>query len=714
MKIKNQHILLMVFVFLIGLSVISVIKADNSETISKNFVGAEITDEYYYTQGLKYENSSVENAYRNFYKTGQFNHYLTEKQFVIKEVNNIYQSKSSIAQFYFDDSINDVLDIDYDNAPYNATYSFENEIVGTQDTAIDFIDSKTGTVGYTKIENSGISEFNNNILFYDGTTSGGTDYTNSLDTPIIEGSIEFWIMIENTLGGDLWIQFREGSSYGIWLICNLNLGQAEYTVYTSGASAHTEYKPLNQWAHFRFEINCTSHSSSLFIDNSSIYENLGFYNTNINQIDTMWFTTGYTGTGKVYMDAIDFSYDIAYYTNRNQYTYDIPNDNYDLVFGIDMYLDWISGYTSAFQIYLTEGIIYYHSGIVRYAYYNYTLESLEFEIQTYERYDEHDSFYKVGTRCLIYANNELIANFTQNVASMDTNPLLTHLNNMFIKNLDSDNINSLKGYRLCYYNQNNDVGFPFDFPKFYDDFAFVLQTIDESKYWTYLSVKLDTDYIETITFSQEITIGSSTETLSFSYEFNHVKPSYYTAKFCYNDVWIKKPFFWLIDWIRILINAFMTMLQFLFFILVAGINILFGSLFIALIIPFIWNILIYYIVYAFVYIIFYLYIGLVYIFGWLLYLLNPLFEFIFMVVIPFLVDIFVKIFSWVIAIFLYLITLGQSNLFEIQQIIQTFLENLANGLLESLYYVGRYLPEFLGFFIFYLLNMGLLFIKFDH
>jgi len=98
----------------------------------------------------------------------------------------------------------------------------------------------------------------------------------------------------------------------------------------------------------------------------------------------------------------------------------------------------------------------------------------------------------------------------------------------------------------------------------------------------------------------------------------------------------------------------------------------------------------------------------------LFYLIEPLLEFIFTVIVPFVVDIFVNILSWIIAVFLYLISLGQANIFEIQQIVESILSNIANVILDGFYYIGMYLPELLLYSFVYIINVGLLFLKFEY
>ena len=134
---------------------------------------------------------------------------------------------------------------------YNATYSFTDEVVGTQGTAIDFIDLNDGADGVSEI--IALKRGHENVLQYTALLAW-----NKIEHHFTEqasNSIELWIMTEQVDitsiirikdaidGNAIYLEFRDD-------------GEIEYN---DGGYHNIQSYIADTWYHLKFEWDCTTH-----------------------------------------------------------------------------------------------------------------------------------------------------------------------------------------------------------------------------------------------------------------------------------------------------------------------------------------------------------------------------------------------------------------------------------------------------------------------
>ena len=243
--------------------------------------------------------------------------------------------------------------------------------------------------------------------------------------------------------------------------------------------------------------------------------------------------------------------------------------------------------------------------------------------------------------------------------------------------------------------------------------------IYEGEYWYYISYQLTEAELEVIEFSEIIEFQGTNTLQNFTYDFQHTEGLLYNTKFYYTSMVVNPTdmgdwsivWNWLRDGIAWICNALLVALQFLLYLLVAGISILFGWLFIAIIIPFVWNVLFFWIIYGAVYLIFYVWIGLMVLLDFIIDLILPLLSWIIVEALPIIIAGLIFIISWIFALLFYLISLGTGDLIQLQVIIQQFLNVIADFFISSMAFIVNYMPEILTYVLFYFILIGFCFLK---
>ena len=718
----------LMFIFPLGNNGILVsVAQDYSSDIGSTYIGNEYQYTYAYTNSLLYDNSTIENGYRDIFTTGSFNEHMYDYGYIMKIDYQPQNSSSHIVQLYMDDNINDVLDLDYDTLYNNSAWNFDNFSIDETWDNIDFIDSQLMDKGLAELTIVKTDLYEKSLVLVDTSTTGTERYSHILENESSNGVVEFyWYATSNKIRefhilDEIWqnsIRLRWDNLYKL----SYDFGTGYNEIFT--------YE-INEWYHYRIQWNCSIDKFFIWINNVSIDGGVGydFYGNPI-EMDTLWFSSQSGTIGNVYFDCIDFSFSSGYYENRNNESILVLNDQMDLMTYFSYTFDDSTNINS--YLYFSKGKFSFTSDNAFFSLfgtYNFTydyIESLEIEFQSVLYYDFIDDINVYLNRWKITVNNTLFdtlfSESTRNHEWICTN----ELDDIIMNNLNENfNINCLYGIRSIYKDLSLTTSSIIDIPNYMEFIEFEIpetpEFYDETKYWSYITFQLEEDFTENVSFSQEIKIGNELKLFKFAYNFTHTKAVIFNAKYNYYDEVIKNRdwgnwgiFNWVRNGLVAVVNGLLLGIQFIGFLIVAGVSILFGGLFIALIIPFVWNILLYYVLFALVWVLFYLWIGLSYLVGWFIYLLKPFFSFLFTVVIPFLIYLLIELFSWILALLLWVITLGSANLNDLYMIINTFLTNIADFFISALSELGNYLPELFTYFSTYVILVGLCFIKLEY
>lgn len=233
---------------------------------------------------------------------------------------------------------------------YNATYSFENEIIGTSGVDIDFIDSDIST-GSCLIEIIDNINGHNYILKFIDYNEGGTLAVgkNSFDN-INYGTVEFWILTtdatkDNTIG------FSDGAI----AVIHTRIDTDQFQYY-DGDWHNIGIVPLdNTWYHIKIDFECTSgnykglnqYKFKIYINNIEFGE-FSFWNDQ-DHIDTLYIqTAGVDQNYNLYIDAIGYSWDSNYVIGQNLIPYSYPLDNIETA-------NWLFTYDNDGKVY-SDGV----------------------------------------------------------------------------------------------------------------------------------------------------------------------------------------------------------------------------------------------------------------------------------------------------------------------------------------------------------------------
>jgi len=146
------------------------------------------------------------------------------------------------------------------------------------------------------------------------------------------------------------------------------------------------------------------------------------------------------------------------------------------------------------------------------------------------------------------------------------------------------------------------------------------------------------------------------------------------------------------EFILAIVNGILFFFQFILYLLVVAFNYLIMFLIMVLIVPFIWNFPIYWIVYLAIFIMFYVYILFVWLIGiiwsfliWIYeFILIPLFEFLLNDFLPLFLEIIVIVIAWLLALIIWLSTFCQGDFDLIYSQTTDLTQTIVDFLLETI------------------------------
>ncbi|KKK89341.1 hypothetical protein LCGC14_2734080, partial [marine sediment metagenome] len=194
---------------------------------------------------------------------------------------------------------------------YNATYSFEDEDIGTTDTSIGFVD----VVSSYDVEIVGSLAGHKKVIQM--TADGGSgNFYDSFDTQTL-GSVEFWFYIDE-LGNNYWeFYLMSGGSPAVWVIFTT----AQEIKFRDGAGWDVIDTYIdNKWFHLKIDFDCGTDTYDVYID--GVLKATGFDFQNVQTTLDRWHLGGWTVDSGDYIstDAIDYSWSPGYSNGRNRLT----------------------------------------------------------------------------------------------------------------------------------------------------------------------------------------------------------------------------------------------------------------------------------------------------------------------------------------------------------------------------------------------------------
>lgn len=207
---------------------------------------------------------------------------------------------------------------------FNATYSFENEIEGTSEADIDFIDSGLSDVDCNV---SIVSEWNGHdkiILFLDESTTGGAEAIHEFGLVYTDATYEFWWSSSDISANKyLILQLRESTNIIISLqfeVGNFRNYDGGWDIIKTGCSADT-------WYHHRLLLDDTTNTFDWYINGVLEGDDLDYNVNSVIGIDDYHFGTHTAEDGgKHYLDAFGYSWDTSYDIGDNVFPYSNVSD----------------------------------------------------------------------------------------------------------------------------------------------------------------------------------------------------------------------------------------------------------------------------------------------------------------------------------------------------------------------------------------------------
>jgi len=430
------------------------------------------------------------------------------------------------------------------------------------------------------------------------------------------------------------------------------------------------------------------------------------------------------GSYSDYMDAIQFIHEIKVrHAGNNKYLGNIR---------VIPYNDRITFKVSNF---LWDGDSYEFSSTYDFCVYNFnsfglnysTVKNMEYHIQYRLAYDgSTDILFQIK----FYINGKLESLYSGNLFTIQGAQCGGLYSNWQQISTNEAGKNCVVGTRYLFYNEEYPtyMSLFLDIPDFYEKINIVEDYIVKAPktYWTYMAFKLEESEVIELEIRDNITFLDTYIDLDFSYDFTTIKGVDYTARYYYTLTVLKNGDFgnWdLFNWLRnglvAIINALLFICQFLSFLLVMGLNWLLGALFMVIIIPFLYNIILFYLLLVLIWVLFWIVVGIILLvnvlvefFLWLSTdVLYPFFIYLVEDVFPIVVQWIIVLIAWIIAIFLYILCIGQVDIIELELIIESFLEAIAEFMFLSTAFMITYLPELLMYLVFYLVLVGFCFLK---
>lgn len=252
------------------------------------------------------------------------------KSYALDDIN--YNFKNDI--FYENNTLNINNFDEYNNVrnttiftnTFNASYSFTNEIDGTKESNIDFIDvsNKVGSTATLQIVNN-LSIGHDKVLeFVQGNVP--TDVIDGYNefTPQVNGTIEFWIRANYTVD-NIYFRMSDDTTDTIYTYIAVN----EFRWYDGGSNTITD-AIADTWYHLRYDFECGA-GSYLGLGADEFYitingKRFGAYDfwNDVNDINRLFFATYNNDDNyEFYIDAIGYSWLSNYTINDNIVPYQI-------------------------------------------------------------------------------------------------------------------------------------------------------------------------------------------------------------------------------------------------------------------------------------------------------------------------------------------------------------------------------------------------------
>ena len=200
---------------------------------------------------------------------------------------------------------------------YNATYSFTDELEGTENDNIEFVDS----TNYATCIIIGSLDGHNKVLKTISDANSQVIYQNFEENQEI-GTIEFWVQYaENNKKHEINFMTDGTNSFGLLFY---NTGDVYY--YNGGWVLTGESYLANTWYHIRLEFDVDD-DWHLWMDGVSIDDGVGYgYNGAPSYINKLRLYASSDNGETSYYDAIDYSWSPSYEDGRNREENWVPID----------------------------------------------------------------------------------------------------------------------------------------------------------------------------------------------------------------------------------------------------------------------------------------------------------------------------------------------------------------------------------------------------
>lgn len=228
-------------------------------------------------------------------------------------------------------------------------------------------------------------------------------------------------------------------------------------------------------------------------------------------------------------------------------------------------------------------------------------------------------------------------------------------------------------------------------------------------FWKFDSYTLESTSTVNIYFEEDVDFYNDSVNVVFDVDFNTLSAKRDEYRYPYDDETISKSDMggsWGIwnfvrDAIRFIVNSVLLLVQWFFYLITWAFHSGVLYLLYAIIIPFLYNTILYYIYYGFLLIVFYIYCGLIYILGWLWFFLIWLWDFLITVVLPFVFQIILIALAGIIAFGLWLLSGGTADYEELFNQTYNMLSVIADFFIESVIYFVENIVFFLLFVLLY-------------
>lgn len=227
-------------------------------------------------------------------------------------------------------------------------------------------------------------------------------------------------------------------------------------------------------------------------------------------------------------------------------------------------------------------------------------------------------------------------------------------------------------------------------------------SIPTGEYWAYTTFMIEIDKVVVIEYTSFVLFFNRSDDVlcNVSMDFNMIRGADNEARFYYEDqglsrsalgdwevefvLGVKVSFNWLRNVIVYVINQILVLIQFILYIMIVAFNYLIMFLVMVFIVPFFWNIIIYYLLVSVLYLLFILCMLGLFIAGNIWYWMQWVFEWLLNDVLPVVVEIVVVVFAWLLALMIWLGTMCQGDFDAIYAQTYILTREVADFFVESI------------------------------